>query len=256
MSLSVNLGAQEKYRITSNYKDISFINFVTKVESILPVKFFYKEDWVKNLNLGDYNGCSTLSCVMDSLLKGTSLYYYIDDSGNIVITNNYAVKVSITEVDKSNKFLPPSDFSGSSENQQIAGNASVEIGNPAEKNKAGNVVISGYIKNKITKEPVAGVTVFIPKLSIGTISNEYGFYTLTAHRGVHVLQFSFIGMREKVINLNLYGSGELNIDMNSVMIPLKETVVSAQKSVTLQRFEVGVEKINIASFKLLPTSLG
>jgi len=44
--------------------------------------------------------------------------------------------------------------------------------------------------------------------------------------------------------------------MNSVLIPLKETVVSAQKSVTLQRFEVGVEKINIASFKLLPTSMG
>jgi hypothetical protein len=44
--------------------------------------------------------------------------------------------------------------------------------------------------------------------------------------------------------------------MNSTLIPLKETVVSAQKSVTLQRFEVGAEKINIASFKLLPTSLG
>ncbi|HEX7493492.1 MAG TPA: TonB-dependent receptor [Bacteroidales bacterium] len=256
LSLTVNLRAQEKYRITSNYKDISFIDFVTRVESILPVKFFYREDWVKDLNLGNYKGCTTLSCVMDSLLKGTSLYYYIDDSGNIVITNNYAVKVSITAVDKSNKFLPPSDYSVSSENQQIEGNASVEIGNPAEKNKAGNAVISGYIKNKTTKEPVAGVTVFIPKLSIGTISNEYGFYTLTAPRGGHVLQFSFIGMKEKVINLSLYGSGELNIDMNSVLIPLKETVVSAQKSVTLQRFEVGVEKINIASFKLLPTSMG
>ena len=256
LSLSLNLGAQEKYRITSNYKDISFIDFVTRVESILPVKFFYRDDWVRGLKLGDYQGCTTLSCVMDSLLKGTSLYYYIDDSGNIVITNNYEVKVSNTAVDKSNKFLPPSDFSGSSENQQISGNASVEIGNPAEKNKTGNVVISGYIKNKSTKEPVAGVTVFIQKLSIGTISNEYGFYTLTAPRGVHVLHFSFVGMREKVVNLNLYGSGELNIDMNSVLIPLKETVVSAQKSVTLQRFEVGAEKINIASFKLLPTSMG
>jgi hypothetical protein len=256
LSLTVNLGAQEKYRITSNYKDISFIDFVTRVESILPVRFFYRDDWVKDLNLGDYQSCTTLSCVLDNLLKGTSLYYYIDDFGNVVITNNYAVKVSNTVEDKSNKFLPPSDFSGSSESQQIAGNASVEIGNPAEKNKAGNVVISGYIKNKSTKEPVAGVTVFIQKLSIGTISNEYGFYTLTVPRGVHLLQFSFVGMREKVVNLNLYGSGELNIDMNSVLIPLKETVVSAQKSVTLQRFEVGAEKINIASFKLLPTSMG
>jgi hypothetical protein len=63
-------------------------------------------------------------------------------------------------------------------------------------------------------------------------------------------------MKEKLINLSLFGTGELNVDMNSVLIPLKETVVSAQKSVTLQRFEVGAEKININSFKLLPTSMG
>ena len=63
-------------------------------------------------------------------------------------------------------------------------------------------------------------------------------------------------MRNKTINLNLYGPGELNVDMRSVLIPLKETVVSAQKSVTLQRFEVGAEKINITSFKLLPTAMG
>lgn len=256
MSLSVNLGAQEKYGLSSNYKDISFIDFVTRIENILPVKFYYMDDWVKDLKLGDYPDCATLSCVMDNLLKGTTLYYYIDDFGNVVITNNYAVKVSSKTLEKNDKFLPPTDFSSSSEGQQAAGNASVEIGNPAERNKPGNVIISGYIKNKTTKEPVSGVTVFIQKLSLGTISNDYGYYTITLPRGVHLLQFSFIGMKEKTINLNLYGTGELNVEMNSVMIPLKETVVSAQKSVTLQRFEVGAEKINIAAFKLLPTSMG
>ena len=142
------------------------------------------------------------------------------------------------------------------ENRQIAGNTFVEIGNPAEKYKTGNVTVSGYILNRDTREPVAGVTVFVQKLSVGTITNEYGFYTLTLPRGTHLIQFSFIGMKEKTINLNLYGTGELNVEMNSMLIPLKETVVSAQKSVTLQRFEVGAEKINITSFRLLPTSLG
>jgi hypothetical protein len=255
-SLSLNLGAQDKYRISTNFKDVSFADFVTRVESILPVKFYYMDEWVKDLKLGDYPECSTLQCVMDNLIKGTSLYYYIDDFGNVVITNNYSVKITTTESDKNNKFLPPSDFSNSSDNQRISANASVEIGNPAEKNKPGSVTISGYIKNKDTKEPVSGVTVFTQKLSLGTISNEYGYYTLTLPRGVHLLQFSFIGMRPKTINLNLYGAGELNVDMTSVLIPLKETVISAQKSVTLQRFEVGAEKINITSFKLLPTSLG
>ena len=232
------------------------MDFVTKVESTLPVKFFFMDEWVKDLRIGDYPDCATLQCVMDNILKGTTLYYYIDDFGDIVITNNYTVKVSTSKSDKNNKFLPPSDFSSSSENQRTTGNVSVEIGNPAEKNKAGNVVVSGYITNKETKEPVAGVTVFNQKLSLGAISNEYGYYSVTLPRGIHLLQFSFIGMRDKNINLNLYGAGELNVDMNSVLIPLKETVVSAQKSITLQRFEVGAEKINITSFKLLPTSLG
>ena len=254
--LSFNLAAQEKYKISSNYKDVPFTDFVSGVESILPVKFFYMDEWVKDLKIGDYPDCTSLSCVMDNLLMETTLYYYIDRSGNVVITNNYAVKITATTVEKNNKFLPPTDYSSSAENQRTAGNTSVEIGNPAEKNKPGNVIISGYITNKDTKEPVPGVTLFIQNLAAGTISNEYGFYTLTLPRGIHLLQFSFMGMREKMVNLNLYGTGELNVDMNSVMIPLKETVVSAQKSVTLQRFEVGAEKINITSFKLLPTSMG
>ena len=256
LSLSINLGAQEKYRISTNYKDISFIDFVTGVESILPVKFYYKDDWVKDLKLGDYPDCTTLSCIMDNVFKGTTLYYYIDDFGNVVITKNYTVRISNKTTEKNNKFLPPSEYNSTGENQQLSGSSSVEIGNPAEKNNPGNVTISGYITNKDTKEAVSGVTVFIKKLSVGTISNEYGFYTLNLPRGIHLVQFSFIGMREKSVNLNLNGKGEMNVEMNSVLIPLKETVVSAQKSVTLKRVEIGAEKINVTSFKLSPTSMG
>ena len=197
LSISVSLEAQEKYKISANFKDLSFTDFVTKVESVLPVKFYFMDEWVKDLRTGDYPECTTLQCVMDNLLKGTTLYYYIDDFGNIVITNNYSVKVSNTKSEKNNKFLPPSDFSNSSDIQRTTGNVSVEVGNPADKNKAGNVTISGYITNKETKEPVSGVTIFIQKLTLGTISNEYGYYTLTLPRGIHLLQFSFIGMRKK-----------------------------------------------------------
>jgi len=56
--------------------------------------------------------------------------------------------------------------------------------------------------------------------------------------------------------LNIFGDGDLNLDMKSTLIPLKETVISAQKGAILQRFELGVEKINLTSFRLSPTSLG
>jgi len=254
--ISTDLVAQEKYEISGDFKNMTFREFVAKTETLLKVKFFYKEEWVNNLRIGDYPDCNTLPCILDNLFTGTSLYYFIEESGNIVITSMFAIKASPKQIEMNEKYLPPADYNVTGENQHSEGNSSVAIGNPLEKNKPGNVVVSGYIRNSVTKEPVPGVTVFIQKLSTGTISNEYGFYTLTLPRGVYFLQFSFIGMREKMINLNLFGAGELNVELKSVMVPLKEAVVSAQKSVTLQRFEVGAEKINITSFKLLPTSMG
>ena len=44
--------------------------------------------------------------------------------------------------------------------------------------------------------------------------------------------------------------------MKGVLVPLKEAVISAEKDITLQRFEVGVQKININTFRLMPTSMG
>jgi len=41
-----------------------------------------------------------------------------------------------------------------------------------------------------------------------------------------------------------------------MLIPLKETTVSADRNVIFQRYEVGVEKVDITSFRLLPTSMG
>jgi hypothetical protein len=206
--------------------------------------------------MSELSGAVTLPDILTQLLRGKSIYYYIDESGNVVFTKNYSVKISDTPLDNGIKYIPPTDYPDSEDNQQTAGNTFVDIGNPADRNKPGNVVISGYISNKDTKEPVAGVTVMIQKLATGTISNEFGFYTLNLPRGIHLLQYSFIGMREKIINMNLNGPGEFNVEMNSMLIPLKETIVSAQKSMTLQRFEVGAEKLNITSFRLLPTSLG
>ncbi len=250
------LSAQEEMKITWNYDNLSFKDFVSKAESTYKLKFFYREEWVKDLKPGDYPGISSLTDLLDKLFRGKSLFYFIDGSGNVVITKNFAVKVPDSNISEEANYLAPTEYYDQQEKQTLAGNMFVDIGNPADKYKSGNVIISGYITNRDTKEAVAGVTVQVQKLSVGTVSNEYGFYTLNLPRGVHLVQFSFIGMKEKQINVNLYGPGDMDVEMNSMLIPLKETVISAQRNVIFQRYEVGVEKVNLTSFKLLPTSMG
>jgi hypothetical protein len=250
------LHAQDEMKITWDYKNLSFNEFVSRAETQLNLRFFYKDDWVRDLRPGDYPGETSLTVFLDNLFRDKSLFYYIDKSRNVVITKNFAVKISETPNTGDKNFIAPTEYYDSQDKQKLSGNVFIDIGNPADRYKQGNVTISGYITNRDTKEPVAGATVFEQKLSAGTISNGYGFYTLTLPRGVHLLQYSFIGMKEKQVNINLYGSGEMNLEMNSMLIPLKETVISAQKNVMFQRYEVGVEKVDITSFKLLPTSMG
>jgi hypothetical protein len=250
------LSAQEEIKITWNYNDLSFKDFVLKAESTYNLKFFYREEWVSDLKPGNFPGITSLSELLDRLFRDKSLFYFNDGSGNIIITKNFAIKVQTSNQAGENNYLAPTEYYNAQEKQNMAGNLFVDIGNPADKYKSGNVTISGYITDRDTKESVAGVTVQVLKLSTGTVSNEYGFYTLTLPRGVHLLQYSFIGMKERMININLYGTGDLNVEMNSMLIPLKETVISAQKNVIFQRYEVGVEKVNLTSFKLMPTSMG
>lgn len=256
MLLSTLVRAQDEIKITWDYKDLTFIEFVTKAENAAGLHFFFRDEWVNDLKPGDFPGLSSLTQLLDNLFRDKSLFYFIDESGNVVITKNFAVKVSEAPVTGTQNFIAPTEYYDSQDKQKLSGNIFVDIGNPADRYKSGNVTLTGYILNRDTREPVAGATVLVQKLSVGTISNGYGFYTLTLPRGVHLLQFSFIGMKEKQVNINLYGPGELDMEMNSMLIPLKETVVSAQKNVIFQRYEVGVEKVNITSFRLLPTSLG
>ncbi len=253
---SLILTGQERYYVTWDYSNQPFIQFAEKAESELRVKFFFKDEWVKDLSISGTLINPDLREILNSSFKGTTLYYYIDEAGNVVVTNGWAVKISEKVTSEETRFLPPTDYGSAQDDQKSSGNVFVEIGNISDRNKPGAVVISGYINDKDTRDPVAGVTVFLQKLAMGTISNAFGYYSLTIPRGNHLLQFSFIGMKDKKVNISLNGSGEMNVEMNSTLIPLKETVVSAQKSVTLQRFEVGAEKINITSFRLLPTSMG
>ena len=207
---------------------------------------------------GFVSGRKSLGDLLDNLFRDKSLFWFIDEWGNVIITRNFAVKLpeeAGRSTDEGN-FIAPVEYYDSDDEQKLSGNLFVDIGNPADRYKSGNVTITGYIIDRDTREAVAGATVFVQKLAAGALSNQYGFYSLTLPRGIHQIRYSFIGMREQQVNVNLYGSGELDIEMNSMIIPLKETTITADRNVIFRRYEVVVEKVNITSLKLLPTSMG
>ena len=254
--MTVILKGQEKYIIRFNPENLSFNEFVTKVEGEYNIKFLYREEWIKDLVLGNYRDCKSLTCILDNLFRNTSLYYLLDDSENVIITKDYSVSVLNEPLTKGSKLNIIPDQFVKKEGQQTEENVLVDIGKRIELNRPGKATVSGYVTYKESGARAAGVTVFVKDLSIGVITSENGYFILPLPRGFHEIRFSSIGYTEKKINLNLYGSGELNVDLDRSVISLKEIVVTADLNSTLDRHEVGVEKINMKTFRLLPTSLG
>ncbi|MGB8489562.1 MAG: TonB-dependent receptor [Bacteroidales bacterium] len=250
------LPGQEGVKINWDYTGLTFKKFVEKAEVNDSIRFFYKDEWVKDLNPGVYNGPVLLSELLDSIFRGGSLFYFIDDARNIFITKDIAVKVHYKKSTEAKKYLTPTDYELEMASQQEAGNIFFKIGDPADINQPGYVTLSGHITDTDTKEPVSGAIVYVEKVSKGTVSNQYGYYSLPLPRGSHRVRFSFVGMKEKRINLDIFRSGEMNVEMRRTLIPLKETVITAERNAVLRRSEVGVEKIDIATFRIMPTSMG
>jgi hypothetical protein len=251
----LDLSAQEKIVVSFNYSGLSFKQFVSEVERRDSVRFFFKDEWVEDIVLGDYGQPVLLNVLLDSLTRNDSFHYYIDDRKNVFITGDLAVKVHDGRVDEEENYIEPADDLVREEKGEEAA-LFFNIGNPSLGKLPGKVTVSGYIKNNQSGEPVSGATVYIEKLSAGTMSNQYGFYSLSIPRGSHVVRFSFIGMKEKSVHLNIFSRGEMDVEMSSTLVPLREAVITANRSVILQRTEVGVEKIDMATFGVMPTSMG
>ena len=162
--LSCWLSAQDEQGITWDYKDQSFIDFVSKAENTLNLRFFFRDEWVKDIRPGDFPGITSLTGLLDNLFRDKSLFYFIDESGNVVVTKNFAVRVPEAPLTGSRNFIAPTEYYDSQDKQKLSGNIFVDIGNPADRFKPGNAVITGYIVNRDTREPVAGVTVLVQKL--------------------------------------------------------------------------------------------
>jgi TonB-linked SusC/RagA family outer membrane protein len=85
-------------------------------------------------------------------------------------------------------------------------------------------VVKGTVKDSKTKENLPGVTIVVPKTTIGVASDENGNFTITVPDSIKNVVVSSLGFTTKVVTI----SGEsLNITLDADGILLKEMVVTA-----------------------------
>lgn len=117
--------------------------------------------------------------------------------------------------------------------------------------------ISGKVLDGETGETLIAATVFASKTGDGTVTNAYGFYSLTlpANDSIEV-RFSFVGFNDVIKKIYLEGDLTLDVELNSGQT-LEEIVVSADSyREELNSTQMSVTKLSMKEAKLLPALFG
>jgi outer membrane receptor for ferrienterochelin and colicin len=113
---------------------------------------------------------------------------------------------------------------------------------------AQNATISGYISDS-DGEVLIGANIYETISKQGTITNAYGFYSLTLPIGQSKITFSYVGYQTKSIALDL--QNDTTIQVNLTVQDITEVVISAQKRPNTE--QIGIVNLPIEQIKLIPT---
>jgi len=88
--------------------------------------------------------------------------------------------------------------------------------------------ISGFVEDSLSGERLVSATIYDKQSGKGTITNEYGFYSLSIPKGASTLSFSYLGFQSRDYQILIKKDLELTIGLNA-SITLAEVVVSDSK---------------------------
>lgn len=120
------------------------------------------------------------------------------------------------------------------------------------------MVLSGFIKEKGSKELLIGASIAIPKYKTGTTSNAYGFYSISLPADTFEIIISYVGFSPKAYRIDLRnGDVELNIEMDNSKA-LDEVLVQADKQNMrlAESTRMSVIEIPISQIKDIPALFG
>lgn len=119
-----------------------------------------------------------------------------------------------------------------------------------------NLTISGYVTDKSSGETMINASVYDLISKKGTVTNAYGFYSLTIPKGEVDLQFSYVGYANEKHVLKLSKDTLINVKMLPTLSLKEVTVTANQKISGVKSTQMGVIEVPITQIKSIPTLFG
>lgn len=119
------------------------------------------------------------------------------------------------------------------------------------------VTLSGVITDQNSSESLIGVSLFFKEINSVTVTNEYGFYSITVPKRNYTLTISYLGYASQKINLQLLENTKKDFSLLANHQSLTEVIVNGDKNIAeIRRPEMSVNRLSVREIKQMPVVLG
>lgn len=258
--------AQTPILISGKFDSLTAEKFFKQIEERTPYFFYYDRTQLDSITISLTVNDLPLQEVLKQAFQNTDIQFAIDAQNRVFVTRKIAVVTSLppgffgqdNAQQKTDQAAPlaTATSTGNKKTSFATDTKLYEVGIKTNTFKQGNVIITGYVRNERSGEPVINASIFVDSLKRNVSTNQDGYYSLTLPAGKYGLNVQSLGMQDARYNVAVYNDGSLNFEMKEHVSVLKEVVVSAQKVANVNRVQMGVEALNIEAIKKVPTVFG
>lgn len=117
--------------------------------------------------------------------------------------------------------------------------------------------LSGTITDNQSNETLIGVNIIIPDLQTGTVTNEYGFYSITIPSGTYNIQISYLGYKTISETIVFNSNTSKNYKLTESAESLDEVVIEEDvERINIKKPQMSVNSLSIKTIKNMPVILG
>lgn len=228
------------HRLDGTEEGKALAEYLREFEATHAVKIFFLDSWMSSLKIQKSQGL-TLDEALKKTLQGTDISYSVMYGYALIFAKDPQKTLERWRFTQSVK----------SESKKIENQT---IGKKESSIPGASVDLRGVVKDGKNQSPLAGAVVRV-KDGPATVTSPDGSFSLPLSIGEHFVVFQYSNYDEKVVNIDIYQSGEILVELNEVPTVLDEVIVTGRQANAVTS-NVGQIDIKMAQLKKLPTFLG
>ncbi len=257
-------GPDQKISVHADH--LPFDKFAIEIYEKSGVTLFYREEWVKAIEVTMDHDSITVRMALNEAVAGYGLEVS-EWNGNIVLIPGKALTSRLpdyeqADIEKENISAgEKTDSITESEERYLKGRkadipGTYRIGSKSNLNGKEKVKVLGRILEQQSGEPVIGATVYIEETKSGVITDRNGYFSLVMKPGKYSVRIESIGYEKKKSEFEILSSGNFTVELARSIIPLEEVVIMGNRQKSNISRDPGLENIPLTSLKDIPMLMG